>query len=132
MRLCWNDWFGKPLRNMKPEDAKTLYDIGFRVVGINSGDIEATDADIDRAKNILADNGLVAGPYGAGRAAFNIDPATCREYKKQIARALRIAGKLGCTGLRFSVGSMHPTDVWRHHPENHTAEILLLWLDVDI
>jgi len=129
MRLCWNDWFGGPLRNMKPEDVKTLYDIGFRVVGINSGDIEATDADIDRAKNILADNGLMPGPYGAGRAAFNSDPATCREYKKQIARALRVAGKLGCTALRFSVGSMHPTDVWRHHPENHTQKALDLLIE---
>ena len=129
MRLCWNDWFGGPLRNMRPEDAKTLYDIGFRVVGINSGDIEATDADIDRAKNILADNGLMPGPYGAGRAPFNRDPARCKEYKKQIARALKVAGKLGCTALRFSVGSMHPTDVWRHHLENRTQKALDLLIE---
>ncbi|MFC1539160.1 sugar phosphate isomerase/epimerase family protein [Candidatus Latescibacterota bacterium] len=124
MRLCWNDWFGGPLRNLNPEDAKIVRDIGFRVVGINSGDIDATDADIDRVKKIFDDNGLVPGPYGAGRAAFNSDAAMCKEYKSQIAKALKVAGKLGCTGLRFSVGSMHPTDVWRHHPENHTQKAL--------
>ena len=51
MRLCWNDGFNGPLKDMKPEEAKVYYDMGFRVVGINSGDAEATDADIDRAKN---------------------------------------------------------------------------------
>ena len=129
MRLCWNDWFGGPLRNMKPEDAKTLYDMGWRVVGINSGQVDATDADIDYAKNVLADAGLMPGPYGAGRATFNTDPAVCRENKKDIAKALRIAGKLGCNGIRYSIGSMHPTDVWRHHPENYTQKALDLLIE---
>ena len=124
MRLCWNDWFGGPLRNMRPEDAKTLYDIGFRVVGINSGDTEASDADIDRAKNILADSGLMPGPYGAGRATFHPDPAICKEYKQQIAKALKIGGKLGCISLRYSVGTMNPDNIWMHHPENHTQKAL--------
>ena len=30
MRLCWNDWFGGPLRDLKPADAKTIRDIGYR------------------------------------------------------------------------------------------------------
>ena len=124
MRLCWNDWFNGPLRNMKVEDAKTLYEMGWRVVGINSGDTQATDADIDRAKRILADTGLVPGPYGGGRSAIHPDPAVCEEYKQEIARALRIGGKLGCTSLRLSVGSMNPDNIWIHHPENHTQRAL--------
>lgn len=124
MRLCWNDWFGGPLRNMKPEDAKKLYDMGWRVAGINSGDREATDADIDRVKNIFTDAGLMPGPYGAGVSIFSPDPAKRRDNIKEMAKSLRIAGKLGCISVRYSVGSMHPTDVWRHHPENHTQKAL--------
>lgn len=124
MRLCWNDWFNGPLRNIKPEDAKTLYGIGFRVAGINSGDTEATDADIDRVKKIFDDNGLMPGPYGAGRATFHPDPALCSEFKKQVALALKIGGKLGCTSLRYSVGSMNPDNIWMHHHENHTQKAL--------
>jgi len=56
MRLCWNDGFGCPLRDIKPEDAKFYYDIGFRVVGMNVGDADAPDAEIDRAKNIPFDH----------------------------------------------------------------------------
>ncbi len=124
MRLCWNDWFGGPLRNMKPEDAKKLYDMGWRVAGINSGDREATDADINRVKNIFKDAGLMPGPYGAGVSIFSPDPAKRRDNIKEMAKSLRIAGKLGCISVRYSVGSMHPTDVWRHHPENHTQKAL--------
>jgi len=124
MRLCWNDWLNGPLREMKAEDLRVLHDMGWRVVGINSGRVDATDDDIKYVKDLFNDAGLMPGPFGAGRAAFNVDPEKNRQYGKEIAQALRIAGKLGCTGLRFSVGSMHPTDVWRHHPENHTQKAL--------
>ena len=129
MRLCYNDSFSGPLRNLNPEEAKMLYDIGFRVVGINSGDADATDADIDRAKNIISDAGLMPGPYGAGRTTFHPDPAQCREMKKGIAKVLRIAGKLGCPTIRISAGTMHPTSRWMHHPENHTQKAMDLFVE---
>ena len=129
MRLCWNDWLRGPLRDLTLKEAQTIYDIGFRVAGINSGDIDATDADIDHVKKILNDSGLVPGPYGVGRAAIHPDPAVCKKYKKEIAKALRIAGKLGCTNIRISVGSMHPKNVWHHHPENHTQKALDLLIE---
>jgi sugar phosphate isomerase/epimerase len=124
MRLCWNDWFGGPLGEMRIEEAKALYNIGFRVAGINSGYADATQKEIDHARRVFDEAGLVPGPYGAGAAAIHPDPATCRKYKEQIKKALVTAGKLGCTGLRYSVGSMHPTNVWMHHPENHTQKAL--------
>ena len=129
MRLCYNDSFGGPLRNLNPEEAKTLYDIGFRVAGVNSGDAEATDADINRAKNIISDAGLIPGPFGAGRSTFHPDPVICREMKKGIAKVLRIAGKLGCPTIRISAGSMHPTNRWMHHPENHTQKAMDLFVE---
>ena len=64
MRLCWNDWFTGPLRNLTLEEAKTIYDIGYRVAGINSGDLDATDANIEHVKNIFRESGLIPGPYG--------------------------------------------------------------------
>ncbi len=124
MRLCWNDWFGGPLRDLKRGDAQALYDMGWRVAGINSGDRNATDDDISRVRDIFGEVGLFPGPFGAGVSIFNVDPEKRRENKAEMINALRIAGKLGCTGVRYSVGSMHPTDVWRHHPDNHTQKAL--------
>jgi len=124
MRLCWNDSLGGPLRNMKLEEAKFIYNIGYRVAGVNAGDTEATDADIDHARNILEEAGLVPGPYGLGASAIRPDKADEKRQKDQIAKALKIAGKLGCTALRYSVGSLHPKDIWMHHPENVTQKAL--------
>jgi len=124
MRLCWNDSLGGPLRSMKLEEAKFIYNIGYRVAGVNAGDTEATDADIDHARHILEEAGLVPGPYGLGASAIRPDKAEEKLHKEQIAKALKIAGKLGCTALRYSVGSLHPKDIWMHHPENVTQKAL--------
>lgn len=124
MRLCWNDSLGGPLRNMKLEEAKFIYNIGYRVAGINAGDTEATDADIEHARHIMEEVGLVPGPYGLSASAIRSDKAEQKVHKEKIARALKIAGKLGCTGLRYSVGSLHPKDIWMHHPANITQKAL--------
>ncbi|MBT4484836.1 MAG: TIM barrel protein [Candidatus Latescibacteria bacterium] len=124
MRLCWNDSFGGPLRNMRIEDAKFVHDIGYRVAGINAGDTEATDADIEHARRIFEEVGLMPGPYGLGATAIRPDKAEQNVQKKKIANALKIAGKLGCTSLRYSVGSMHPKDIWMCHPDNVTQKAL--------
>ena len=124
MRLCWNDSLGGPLGNMDPEEAKYIYDIGYRVAGVNAGVHEASAADIDHAKHVLEDAGLMPGPYGIGLSAIRPDAGETRESKKKIASTLKIAGKLGCTALRYSVGSLHPTNIWQHHPENFTQKAL--------
>ena len=129
MRLCYNDSFGGPLRNLDPKDAKWYYDIGFRVCGINSGDGDATDADIDRAKNIIADAGLMPGPFGGGGSTFHPDPAECKEMKAHVAKVLKVAGKLGCPTVRISGGSMNPKNRWMHHPENHTQKAMDLFVE---
>jgi sugar phosphate isomerase/epimerase len=129
MRYCWNDWFRGPLRDLTLDEAKLIRSIGFEVAGINCGDVDATDADIDHIKGIFDQAGLIPGPYGAGSATFHPDPAVCKEYKKNIAKALRIAGKIGCTGLRYSIGSMDPKNVWINHPENHTQKALDLLIE---
>lgn len=124
MRLCWNDSLGGPLGKMNPAEAKWIYDIGYRVAGVNAGYQEASAADIDHAKNVMADAGLVPGPYGISASLIRPDPAEEKEQARQIAQALRIAGKLGCTALRYSVGSMHPSNIWMHHPDNFTQKAL--------
>ncbi len=124
MRLCWNDWLNGPLGGLRLDEAKEIYAMGFRVAGINSGHAAATDAEIDHVKRVFGESGLTPGPYGAGMATFHPDPATCKKYKDDIKKALATAGKLGCTGLRYSAGTMHPTNVWLHHPENHTQKAL--------
>ncbi|MFC1607638.1 sugar phosphate isomerase/epimerase family protein [Candidatus Latescibacterota bacterium] len=124
MRLCWNDSLGGPLGEMKPSEAKFIYDIGYRVAGINAGYQEASKADIDHAKNVMADAGLMPGPYGISATAIRPDKTDEKENKLQLVQALKNAGQLGCTALRYSVGSMHPKDIWMHHPENVTQKAL--------
>lgn len=124
MRLCWNDSLGGPIGKLDPKEAEAIYDMGFRVAGVNGGYQEFTSADIDHAKNVLADAGLTPGPYGIGASAIRPDKAEEKEHKRKIAQALRIAGKLGCTALRYSVGSLHPTEIWMHHPLNVTQKAL--------
>ncbi|MCE5252007.1 sugar phosphate isomerase/epimerase [bacterium] len=124
MRLCWNDGLGGPLGKLDPKEAKLIYDIGFRVAGVNAGYQEPSEADIDHARNVLADAGLTPGPYGIGASAVRPDKTEEKEHMRQIAQALKIAGKLKCTALRYSVGSLHPKDIWMHHPDNHTQKAL--------
>ena len=124
MRLCWNDSLGGPLGKLDPKEAKWIYDIGYRVAGYNSGYQEPSAADNDHARKVLADAGLTPGPYGISASLIRPDPADEKEQTRQIVQALRIAGKLGCTALRYSVGSMHPSNIWMHHPENFTQKAL--------
>ena len=63
MRLCWNDGFRCALGKFSLEDAKFYHDIGFRVVGANLGGVlEATEADIEHARNVYRESGLMPGP----------------------------------------------------------------------
>ena len=124
MRLCWNDSLGGPLGKLDPQEAKWIYSIGYRVAGYNAGYQEPSAADIDHAKNVLADAGLMPGPYGISASVIRPDKAEEKEQKRQIVQALRIAGKLNCTALRYSVGSMHPQNIWMHHPLNITQKAL--------
>ena len=124
MRLCWNDGLGGPLRTTSLEEATFIYTVGYRVAGINAGDTEASDKDIEHAKHVLEEAGLMPGPYGLSASAIRPDKNEEKEHKRKIALALKIAGKLGCTALRYSVGSMHPQDIWMHHPENITKKAL--------
>lgn len=129
MRLCLNDAdLGAPYREMKLETVKTIYDIGFRLAGMHP-DLDATDDDIKHVKDLFARAGLEFGPYGISAAAFHPDKATEREHQARLVKSLKIAGKLGCTGLRYSVGSMDPKNIWIHHPENHTQRALDLLIE---
>ncbi|MFC1541999.1 sugar phosphate isomerase/epimerase family protein [Candidatus Latescibacterota bacterium] len=126
MRLCCSD-SGIDVAGDKTENQrimKKLYDVGFRVVGLHTSDLDVSANDVDYAKNSLMDAGLVPGPFGGGRATFHPDPVVSKQYKQGVAKTLRIGGKLGCSSVRYSIGSMHPRDVWRHHPENHTQKAL--------
>ena len=124
MRLCWNDGLGGPLGKMDPGEVKFIYDTGFRVAGVNGGYQEPSEADFDYARNVMADGGLIPGPYGISASAIRPDKAEEKEHKRQIIQALKIAGKLRCTALRYSVGSMNPKDIWMHHPDNITQKAL--------
>ena len=124
MRLCLNDsGIGGSYRTMTDEPLRTVYDIGFRVAGVGV-DLNATDDDIKRVRDLFGEVGLAVGPIGHGVSAFRPDSAQKKDHQARIRRCLEIGGKLGSPSLRYSVGSMHPTDIWRHHPENHTQHAL--------
>jgi sugar phosphate isomerase/epimerase len=128
MRLSWDDGFRCPVGKINPADAKRYYDMGFRVVGINPGSpagvLEATAADIDHARKVLADNGLTPGTMPVGVALLRPDPAEVAEQKQRIRRILNVAGKLGCPALQCSIGGMNPKSFWLHHRDNFTERAM--------
>ncbi len=123
MRLSWDDGLRYPLGKMNKEEARFIYDIGFRVVGLGDT-LDATDDNIKYALDIILETGLVIGPFWIGNAAFRPIPKEHREHQDAMKTALRIAGKLGCCHLGYSVGSMHPESTYMHHPENQTQKAL--------
>jgi sugar phosphate isomerase/epimerase len=124
MRICYNDGFGGKVRNIDADRAKFYTDIGFHTVGINSGDADATDAEIDHAKALLADHSIYPGPFGGGRTVWHPDPDITKRYKQELTRVLRTAGRLGCPSIRISGGSYNLKDRWMHHPKNVTQEAM--------
>lgn len=123
MRLSWDDGLRYPLGEMNREEAKFIYDMGYRVAGIG-GPLDATDDDIKYARDVVAEANLVMGPFWIGSAAFRPDPVQHREHQNAIKNALRISGKLGCPHLGYSVGSMHPRSSYAPYPENITQKAL--------
>lgn len=117
MRLCWIDGLRGPLEGATPEQLQFVHDIGYRVAGIQASP-DTTDAGIARARRIFEQVGMMPGPMGSGAALLRADEAETQAHLEQIARALRVGGKLGCATLRCSVGSLHPTNVWKFHPDN--------------
>jgi sugar phosphate isomerase/epimerase len=124
MRLCWNDSFGGPLGELKKEEVQRVYDMGFRVAGVNGGDQNPSDADIAHVNELFDEVGLTPGPYGIGVSPIRPNPDEEREHIEKLKNALEIAGKLNCTALRYSVGSLHETNIWHYHPDNFTDETL--------
>ena len=122
MRLCLNDsGIGGSYRDLKEERIKLVHDIGFRVAGIGA-DLNATDDDIKHVRDMFAKYGMSFGPT-AGGSVFHVDPAVCKKNKDRLKQVIRIAGKVGCASIRISGGTMHPDNVWMHHPDNHKQKV---------
>jgi sugar phosphate isomerase/epimerase len=128
MRLCLNDsLIGPPYRTLPEEKVKIVHDIGFRVAGIGI-DINASDEDIRRVKNLFAKYSMEFGP-GAGGSYFDPDPTVRRKMTERTKKVLEIAGKLGCPTIRVAGGSMNPNDRWMHYPDNHTQKAFDLFVE---
>jgi sugar phosphate isomerase/epimerase len=138
MRLCLNDAFGRggqrrrgeappttPLPPIDPAEAKTYYDMGIRVVGLNYRHIiDASPGQLDFIRGVLADNGLTPGIVPCGFAITRPDPAETAEHHKQMTKLLKAAGRLGFQCIQPSIGSMSPAGVWSHHPDNFTPRVM--------
>ena len=122
MRLCLSD-AGLTIKTINAKDCAFIRDIGFRVVGVEC-ELDSTDSDISRAKDILANAGLEIGPSGIGAAFSRPDKTEEAEHQKLLKQKIVLAGKMGSTSLRYSTGSMHPKSVWLPHPLNHTQKAL--------
>lgn len=128
MRLCLNDSrIGGPYRELDENRVKIVHDIGFRVAGIGI-DVNATDDDIKRVKDLFAKYDMEFGP-GAGGTYFHPDPATAKKNGAHVRKVIEIAGKLGCPTIRVAGGSMNPDNVWMHHPLNHTQKSFEMFID---
>jgi len=128
MRLCLNDsGIGGRYRDLSEERVKIVHDLGFRVAGIGI-DATATDDDIKRVKDLYAKYDMEFGP-GAGGTYFHIDPERVKKNMEHVRKVLAVAGKLGCPTMRVAGGSMHPDNVWMHHPQNHTQRAFEMFID---
>lgn len=124
MRLAFSGVGMPSFREVTREYLQFYKDIGFHVLG-GSIDLEASEDDIKRLRDLFGEMDLAAGEchIGAGTMA-GPDKNKLKEYKKKIIRGLEVGGKLGINHLQFSIGSMHPDNIWMHHPENHTQNAL--------
>ncbi len=125
MRLAWIDVGipGTRLREMTSANAQKIRDLGLRIVGVPN-ELDASDADIAWAKKFLDDHGILPGPPGYGASPVRRDPADQERQKKIIADGVVYSGKLGAPSFRYSAGSMHPDNVWMHHPDNMTQKAM--------
>ena len=113
-----------PMKSVTKKDLAFFKDIGFRVVG-GGIDLEATDDDIKRFNDLMKEMDLEVGEIHVGESAMvGPDENVLREYRKKIIRGLEIGGKIQASHIQFSIGSMHPDNIWIHHPENHTQKAL--------
>ncbi len=127
MRLCWDDStcaLGKDNR----EELKFIHDIGYRMTGIH-GDLSATEDDIKRIKDEYAEAGMEIGPFWAMPAPFYPDHALQKEKRELFIELLKLWGKVGVTHVGGAVGSMHPGNIYMHHPENHTQRAMDLLVE---
>ncbi len=113
-----NYGYGNHLRAMTVEICKEIYDIGFRILSIPFHP-QATDKDIEYAKRVLDESGMVAGPTGASISPVHPDKDRENAGKKIIAKGLRMSGKMSVPLLMVSAGSLRPEEPWKNHPENH-------------
>lgn len=119
MRLSWIDPGVARVKDFTTKICKEWKDLGFSVAGFNTGDYEASDADIKRAIKIYDDMGMMPGSPGCGSGLVRADEAQEKEDLKTIVKALKFGGKLGGPTLRVACGSYHPTNPWGQHPDNH-------------
>ena len=118
-------------RDLKKDDFKYRYNLGFRVLGCNI-DYEATDDDIKRVRDIYRENDLEVGECHiqgssdiGGLAAMMVpDPNLWVKHKQHIRKGIEICGKLGVAHIQLPIGSMNPTNVYFHHRENHTQKAM--------
>jgi sugar phosphate isomerase/epimerase len=124
MRFCLNQAF-LGVTQVTPERAKWVYDIGFRVVGVNvMRDETATDAQIEQARKVIADAGLYPAVGVSGVSLLRPDPAEVDREMKKFVRLIQICGKLGCNVLQASGGSLNPKGIWSHHKDNFAARTM--------
>jgi sugar phosphate isomerase/epimerase len=124
MRFCLNQAF-LGVTQVTPERAKWVYDIGFRVVGVNVMRDEAvTDAQIEQARKIIADAGLYPAVGISGVSLLRPDPTQMQQEMKKFVRLIQICGKLGCNVLQASGGSLNPKGIWSHHKDNFSARTM--------
>ncbi len=116
-------FYGNHLRAVTIKTCKKIYDIGFRIISVPFHP-DATDEDIEYAKGVLEESGMMPGPTGASISPVHQDNFKEKEYKKVIAQGLRMSGKIGAPLLMISAGSMRLTEPWKPHPENHTQKSL--------
>lgn len=125
MRLTYS---GTNLSRPREVTRKTLQwykDIGFRVVG-GSIDPNTTDDDIRYLRDLFGEMEMAIGECYINGVSCVFSPTADKHKssRENLIKGIRVGGKLGIDHIQQSIGSMHPTNEWLHHPENFSQQAL--------
>jgi sugar phosphate isomerase/epimerase len=113
------------MNDLTPEMCQRVRALGFSGIFTRfrkNNPLDASKADAQRVRDLLADHGLrMYQATGFWQNLVTSDETQRQQSVKTLKAALRLAGWLGARGIDTGPGSMNPDGPWFPHPDNWTA-----------
>ena len=122
MKLGITGWLPGDPKAMTPAALKAIKDAGFSGFGVNfrTGVESITDDVAANVGKVFADSGLDAVELGMySTTLVHPDAAVRAANVDALAKAIKVAAKIGRPGVITGSGSLNAKSQWFPHPENH-------------